>query len=95
MFGKEWDEGCVIARFRCETSGPEGWWEVEMKSVKDGEGKCCTVVHDPFANRLMWFDDDKKQPSFEAKMAFLILVQLALCDADVVRRVHADDRNNH
>ena len=90
MFGKEWDEGCVIARFRCETNGPEGWWEVEMKSVKKGECEYYTVVYDPFANRLMWFDDDKNVSSFEAKMAFLNLVQLAMCDADVVRYAHAN-----
>lgn len=96
-FGSDWDEGTRISYFECETQGPEERWCVEMKSVRTGEGdeeKFYTVVYDPFANRLMWFDDDRKETNFEARMAFKNLVELALCDACVVRWAHGGYNGN-
>ena len=86
-FGREWDEGTRIAYFGCETLGPEGRWTIEMRTVKSG-GDFYTVVYDPFADRLMWFDADRKETDFEARMVFRSLVEIALCDTCSVRNAH-------
>lgn len=83
MFGEEWDNGEKIAHFNTNTSGPEAHWEVEMRrchTVSD-PGREYLVVLDPFAVRLMWFNNDRFG-RFEAVQAFNHLTSLAMFDAD-------------
>ena len=86
MFGKDWENGVSIAKFKCTTNGPEGMWDTEMRIVKLEAGKRYFVVYDPFANRLMWFDGDRLG-NIEARVAFRNIVELAMCDADEGRNL--------
>ena len=93
-FGKEWEEGCLMARFWCEPDGEDEDWKVEMKSVrklsKEYGEYFYTVVYDPFRGRLIWFDDDKPDSMNEARALFNSLVQLAMCDVGCGSRICSD-----
>jgi len=80
MFGSTWENGSKIAVFNAITNGPESSWTVEMRACIEN-GKRFNVVYDPFAERLMWFDNDRVG-LFEARRAFNSLVELAMFDAE-------------
>ena len=88
-FGKDWDDGTRVAYFKCTTNGPESNWETEMRLVGH-DLRSYWVVLDPFANRLMWFDNDRSG-GVEARRAFCNIVGLAICDADKVRWTDVND----
>lgn len=93
-FGKEWEEGCRMARFWCEADGEDDDLIVEMRSVRKWSKEYgeyfYTVVYDPFRGRLIWFDDDKPDSMNEARALFNSLVQLAMCDVGCGSRICSD-----
>jgi hypothetical protein len=79
-YSSEWREGRRAAECHVNTAGPERAWDVEMRVCRNvADGKEYDVVYDPFADRLMWFDN-----MYAAAQAFSHLVALASFDADGV-----------
>ena len=80
MIIDEWKNGVHIAKFSCNTDGPEGSWNVEMRLCDNGHGTKCRVISEPFSGRLMWFGNDHAG-IVESNMAFCSLVSVAMCDS--------------
>lgn len=80
IFGDEWDDGEVIAKFKCATCGPKEFREVVMKRCLSADVVPYRVVQCPESGRLMWFEDDRTG-RIEADRVFCSLVEICMCDS--------------